>query len=150
MRFDLGELELSVVWVHGVDLLFGGGAKDFDDLHKLVYPTLACTTQIWHIASFQQTYNLARRHSWLVQAPRAPAGGGGGFKTSGILYNRCPRKCSSRTQRSAVLTWKDRLSQQEFSHDAAHRPDIDGGRVVCGPKYEFWSTVEPRADVADV
>ena len=40
---DLGELELGVVGVHGVDLLLGGRAQHLDDLHQLVHPTLACT-----------------------------------------------------------------------------------------------------------
>lgn len=35
-RFDLREFVFRVVWVHGADLLLGGGAEHFDDLDELV------------------------------------------------------------------------------------------------------------------
>jgi hypothetical protein len=38
---DLGELELRVVGVHGLDLLPRRRAQHLDDLHQLVHPTLA-------------------------------------------------------------------------------------------------------------
>lgn len=39
--FDLWELELGVIGVHFPNLLLGGGAEDFDDLHQLVNTTVA-------------------------------------------------------------------------------------------------------------
>ncbi len=41
VRLDLGELVLHVVWVHGADLLAGGGPQHLDDLHKLINARLS-------------------------------------------------------------------------------------------------------------
>eukprot|EP00983_Pelagomonas_calceolata_P094075 1157845-Pelagomonas_calceolata.AAC.3 len=41
VSLDLGELEFSVVGVHGVNLLAGGRAQHLNDLHQLVHTTLA-------------------------------------------------------------------------------------------------------------
>ena len=39
--FDLRKLELGVVWIHFTDLLSGGRAQDFDNLHQLIDPRVA-------------------------------------------------------------------------------------------------------------
>ena len=36
MRFDLRELVLHIIGVHGADLFPGGCAQDLDDFHELV------------------------------------------------------------------------------------------------------------------
>jgi hypothetical protein len=41
MRLDLREFELSVVLVHGLNLLARRGAHDLDNLHKLVHIAIA-------------------------------------------------------------------------------------------------------------
>ena len=52
MGLDLGKLELSVVRVHGMDLLTAGCAQDLDDLHQLVHPTLTCTQSSFQACPF--------------------------------------------------------------------------------------------------
>lgn len=41
MCFDLRELELGIVWIHFADLLSGGCAQDFNNLHQLIDPRVA-------------------------------------------------------------------------------------------------------------
>jgi hypothetical protein len=41
VSLDLRELELGVVFVHGLNLLAGGRAQHLDDLHQLIHATLA-------------------------------------------------------------------------------------------------------------
>jgi hypothetical protein len=41
MGLDLGELELGVVLVHGLNLLACGCAQDLDDLHQLIHSAFA-------------------------------------------------------------------------------------------------------------
>ena len=33
---------------------------------------------------------------------------------------------------------EDGLPQHQLGKDAARRPDVDVGGVVCGPKYQLW------------
>lgn len=50
----------------------------------------------------------------------------------------------------ATLSGEEWLTKHQLRHHTSSRPYVNVGRVVCGAKDELWSTVVPRADVADV
>jgi len=49
-----------------------------------------------------------------------------------------------------ALTGEERLAEHELGHDAAGRPDVDRGRIVCCAKDELGRAIVARADVRDV
>ena len=62
-------------------------------------------------------------------------------------HRQCTLACYNQTwlhmQVNKQSTWKDWLAKQQLSHDTAHRPDINGCRVIGGAKDQLWCSVVP-------
>ena len=65
-----------------------------------------------------------------------------GMATEG-LFQECAAHNTEQDVSRQGQTWEDGLAQQQLCHDAAHRPHINGGCVVCRPKDQLWGSVVP-------
>ena len=59
------------------------------------------------------------------------------------LFQECTVHNTEQDVKRQGQTWEDGLAQQQLCHDAAHRPHINGGCVVCRPKDQLWGSVVP-------
>ena len=46
-----------------------------------------------------------------------------------------------------VFAWEEGLAINHFGHDAANRPDIDGGTIRSAADDQLWRPIPPSCDV---